>query len=192
MNDNTMKTTTPRPCLCLLRAMIAASSMLLVSCAIPDPLFLQQASQIRDTPYPASKVSGDWMTVTYSPIQTTTEDAEYKFYVRFLPGGRAEFRQFAFNQRGNQEVEMRAPATWQYQGNNVWMLNIPGSEQFVVDRNRQANVLPFPPSTIRLRYHEGRLFDFTRQAVWVRLNSGELSRMKQRLKPVKQDRQLKF
>ena len=171
------------------RLLLFGTSMLLVSCVMPDPLFLQRAGSIQNAPYPASKIHGDWMTVSYSPIRSAGEDLEYKFFVRFLPGGSAEFRQFAFNQRGKQHGEMHATASWRYQGNNFWLLSIPGSEQFIIDSSRGSHVIPFPPAVLRLRWHEGRLFDLSREAVWIRLDAGELRRMKQRLQPVKEERQ---
>ena len=150
---------------------------------MPDPLFTQNAANIRDVEYPRTTVVGTWVTMKVSPIQTPSLDLEVKCFYELNSGGGGKMRQAVVNHTTKGKIGIEASISWSYLGNNHWKISLPSSDKFKVTDNRGGwEVGAKGAQDIFVRYHEGRLYEGKTGSVWVRAEHRAVKDMTERLR----------
>jgi hypothetical protein len=140
----------------------------LPSCVVPDPAYFHEAQGIQNVEYPANKIVGRWFYMIYMPIATTTENVEDKHSYDIRPGGRGTHRQFTKNMLNGHYIELEAPITWSYLGNNRWQINHSRAMQYHVVRANSMSIShdrAIPAAIVR--FANGKLIEPRGMHIWV-------------------------
>jgi hypothetical protein len=170
----------PTLILCLFAVWTALN---LSSCVVPDPAYAREAAYIQNVEYPSSKIVGRWFYMLYMPIATTTQNLEDKHSYDLRSNGTGTHRQFTKNMVNGHYIELEAPVTWSYLGNNRWQINHCRSFQYRVIRrnNMQISYDRAIPSAI-VRYANGKLYEPKGMHIWVPFSASavesQISRMR--------------
>ena len=167
--------------------MLIFATHALSSCAVPDPLFLQNAHKIPNTDHPRNKIVGTWVHVGVNRVRTATDATDRKTYFDIRPGGRATVREVVMNRATGSRLAAEAQSSWTYQGNNLWMIGIPPFSAF---RVTDSHNMQMGRSSYRLkpsfpvRYYDGNLYDIEAMRVLVPADARRVSELANRMREV--------
>lgn len=147
-----------------------AVSLILSSCNIADPEYLEGMKQITNTNYPASKIYGHWMRYDQTPLNYAIDREETKFFYLFNPDGSGTQRIHTKDGRGI-EYMSETPMRWQYQGGNKWRVGVADASQTRIIESSpglRVNIEPWPAQFFTVRYGNGRLYHMGMRRIMVR------------------------